>query len=237
MAGHIITLIDTLEDWFLRIVFVLIMLIGAYALYDSYCVYQAAQGRSMMAYRPVQEAGDVSPDRSFFSGDMAAWLTVFDTKIDFPVMQGDTNYEYLNKAPTGEYSVAGSIYLDSRNDMDFTDPYSLVYGHHMDGEAMFGTLDLFEDEEYFDAHRKGELITRAGTYEIEFFAFMRALASDDEVFDVDTDADRMAFIIEHSQIFREPGHEGNIIAMSTCSDSSTIARTLVFGILKEKAND
>ena len=34
---------------------------------------------------------------------MVAWLTVDDTNIDYPVMQGEDNNEYLNKDPFGDY--------------------------------------------------------------------------------------------------------------------------------------
>lgn len=43
---------------------------------------------------------------------MVAWLTIDDTKIDYPVMQGKDNTEYLNKDPYGDYALAGSIFLD-----------------------------------------------------------------------------------------------------------------------------
>ncbi|MBR1845920.1 MAG: class B sortase, partial [Oscillospiraceae bacterium] len=63
-------------------------------------------------------------------------------------MQGETNGKYLNTDPYGEYSLSGSIFLDSRNAGDFSDSYSLVYGHHMADGMMFGALDAFFDEGY-----------------------------------------------------------------------------------------
>ena len=69
--------------------------------------------------------------------------------------RGKENYEYLNKDPYGEFSLSGSIFLDARNDPDFKDDYSLIYGHHMEKGAMFGALDDFQDRAYFDQRRSG----------------------------------------------------------------------------------
>ena len=39
--------------------------------------------------------------------------------------------------------MSGSLFLDTRNHNDFTDDYSLIYGHHMAGNAMFGEIPKF----------------------------------------------------------------------------------------------
>lgn len=55
-------------------------------------------------------------------------------------MQGEDNMEYLNKDPYGDYSLSGSIYMDSRNTSDMSDDYLLLYGHHMENDYMFGSI-------------------------------------------------------------------------------------------------
>ena len=60
------------------------------------------------------------------SGYAVAWLTVDDTKIDYPLCQCDDNKFFLNHDPQGNYSLAGSIFLDFRNNPDFTDRYTWV---------------------------------------------------------------------------------------------------------------
>ena len=79
---------------------------------------------------------------------MVGWIVVDDTNIDYPVMQGYDNSQYLNLDPYGEYSLSGSIFLDSRNSSDFTDPYSIIYGHHMEYGKMFGAIDDYLDDQY-----------------------------------------------------------------------------------------
>ena len=47
--------------------------------------------------------------------DVVGWITIFDTHISYPVVQGKDNQEYLNKDVFGKFSFSGSIFLDYRN--------------------------------------------------------------------------------------------------------------------------
>ena len=150
MMYKAIKLVDRVTDYALLIGFLLLFLIGFYTMYDTLLIYDAARGDDLRSFRPiVNEAGELTWDMSALSEDVVAWLTVDDTNIDYPVMQGIDNTEYLNKNPYGQYSLSGSLFLDSRNAPDFTDPYSLIYGHHMEYGRIFGALDEYLDESYF----------------------------------------------------------------------------------------
>ena len=148
------------------------------------------------------------------------------------------NKEYLNKDPFGKYSLSGSIFLDSRNNRDFSDSYSVLYGHHMDYGAMFGALDEFKKKDYFDSHRTGRLVTVSGkTYDIRFFAAAVVLATDPIVFHP-TDATAAALLDKlagAAMIYEPPEAENDlkVIALSTCQDADTIDRMVLFGVMKE----
>ena len=89
--------------------------------------------------------------------DVVGWIKIFDTHISYPVVQGKDNQEYLNKDVFGEFSFSGSIFLDYRNACDFTDSYSIIYGHHMEYGAMFGDVVEFKNDDYFQEHKTGAL--------------------------------------------------------------------------------
>ena len=125
-------------NFIVAIVSLLLFLICLYAMIDAAMVYNGANDSEIMKYKPA--AGNTEELREL-SEDAVAWITVDGTRIDYPVMQGKTNSEYLNKDPYGEFSLSGSIFLDNRNNKTFSDPYSLIYGHHMEYGAMFGALD------------------------------------------------------------------------------------------------
>lgn len=42
--------------------------------------------------------------------DVAGWITIDDTHIDYPVVQGKDDMEYINKDVYGEFSLSGSIF-------------------------------------------------------------------------------------------------------------------------------
>ena len=228
----VIRFIDRITDIVLLLFFLLLFLIGAYTMYDTALIYNQADDAELLSYKPTRADIESGWDMSAISDDVVAWLTVHGTNIDYPVMQGENNMEYLNKDPFGEYSLAGSIFLDSRNAPDFSDPYSLIYGHHMEHGRMFGGLDEYFDLDYFDSHRSGELIVADKIYDIEFFAVLKADASVKEIFDPTETDGTLDYVRQHAFIWREPRGE-KLIALSTCKTSQTTARTIVFGVMKE----
>ena len=72
--------------------------------------------------------------------------------INQPIAQGEDNDYYLRHNYRGEYSVAGNVFLDYQNNNDFSDDFSIVYGHRMTGHLMFGDIKLFADTNYFKKH-------------------------------------------------------------------------------------
>lgn len=139
---------------------ILMLLYGAYSLWDTCQINRRAFiSGELMKYKPAGKM-DESPslqELQKINPDVCAWLTVDGTKIDYPVVQGETNLEYINQDIYGEFALSGSIFLDSRNDRKFIDSYSLLYGHHMDNGAMFGDVMNYKEKEYFESHKTGTL--------------------------------------------------------------------------------
>ena len=231
---RVIRYIDRATDTVLILFFLLLFLIGAYTMYDTILIYDLAGGADLSNFKPlISDVKNGGWDMSAISDDAVAWLTVDNTSIDYPVMQGRNNNEYLNKDPFGEYSLAGSIFLDSRNAPDFSDPYSLIYGHHMEHGKMFGALDAFLDKEYFDAHRTATLIVSNKVYAVKFFACVEADASVNEIFAPNETGGTLSYVQKHALIWHKPEGE-RLIALSTCKFPQTTARIVVFGVIKDE---
>ena len=227
----VLRFIDRVVDTALVIFFLLLLFIGGYTLYDTLKIYNDADGEDLRTYRPIISEDTDDGWGSLISEDVVAWLTVDDTNIDYPVMQGDDNNEYLNKNPFGNYSLSGSIFLDSRNASDFSDEYSLIYGHHMEYGHMFGALDDFLREKYFDAHRTGTLVVGNEIYELKIFACLECESSTQEIFRPDSYDDAMNYTREHATIWNEP-EEGRLVALSTCKYPETTERIIVLGVIR-----
>ena len=234
MLRKTIKIVDKSIDRIVLVVSLLFFLICIYAMIDAVMVYYNANDQSVLKYKP-QGKEDAAVLREL-SEDAVAWLTVDGTHIDYPVMQGKTNSEYINKNPYGDYSLSGSIFLDSRCDGEFKDAYSLLYGHHMDYGAMFGALDEFINPDYFSAHKTGKLITVGGEeYNIKFFAAAKAPADEKIIFDPPTTNNEklLDYLKTNAAIYEEPQDQGHIIALSTCQSAENIERMLVFGVLSK----
>ena len=211
-------------------IFIVALLVVIYAMYDTWYVFDQANDKSLLSFKPNRvNAAEI--EDSPISCDMVAWITVNDTNIDYPVMQGETNSQYLNLDPYGNYSLAGSIFLDSRNAKDFTDPYSIIYGHHMEYGRMFGALDDFLNEDYLKSHKDGELlIGRDGkvVYKLELFYAMTTDAKEEKVFDPEHNDELRQFL--KAQGF---DRDNRIICLSTCAGGASTTRTAVFAYILE----
>lgn len=102
--------------------------------------------------------------------DVKAWIRIPDSKIDYPVVQGEDNDYYLSHLPDGKKNDGGSIMMDVSNEADFSDAITILHGHHMKNGNMFGDLDLYEEESYYKEHPTIELYTPKGDCKAEIFA-------------------------------------------------------------------
>ena len=231
---RIVAALDWLIDRAIMIAFLIAILIGIYYTYDAYHVYHGANDTSILKYKP-QTPEQAAEYLGELSKDAIAWLTLDDTNIDFPIMQGETNEKYLNMDPYGNFSLSGSIFLDSRNKPDFSDPYSLTYGHHMNRGYMFGDLDKFLEKNYFDSHRTGTLILNDGTvYDVHIFAAITTQTDVPEVFAPTENAGPLDYVRYNAEIFEEPPEGVRLLGFSTCKTPDSIDRTFVLSYITLK---
>lgn len=104
------------------------------------------------------------------SDDFVAWLYSPDTPINYPVLQGENNDTYLHHLPNGKYNFAGSLFVDSACAGDFSSPCTVIHGHNMKNDTMFGSLPDYESQEYFEKHSTLYLITPERSYRVDLFA-------------------------------------------------------------------
>ena len=130
-------------------------LFGAWSLWDIAATRRAALPEQTLRFKPLAAAPADSPgfaELRALNPDVCGWLTLDGTRIDFPVVQGADNMVYVNTDVYGNFSLSGAIFLDSRCPADFTAPYSIVYGHHIEDGGMFGDIVQFTQSDYFAAH-------------------------------------------------------------------------------------
>lgn len=238
MEKKVVKIIDEITDVILIIFFALCLLIGVYIAYDSYYVYSGGASAKVLGFKPeLLPDGNIDTGKlSQLSGDVIGWITIDDTNIDYPIMQGVNNEEYLNKNPYGEFALAGSIFMDSSNTDDFSDQYNLIYGHHMDYGQMFGSLDDFRNPDFCSSHQTGRIITLSGeVINVRLLAVSETLTTNGTVFDVSYGNNNLTnlyeFITGNNLYLNDIAMgEARIFALSTCASTTSQERLVVFFI-------
>jgi sortase B len=233
-------------DKIIAIILVVALLYSGYDLWDTWQIYNGAGlSDDLLKYKPDPTTGGSNPSLSDLQGinpDVCAWVTVDGTNIDYPVAQGEDNMEYINKNIEGSFSLSGSVFLDYRNAREFTDFYSLMYGHHMEGNVMFGEIPEFQDETYFKEHTTGSLCLPDKSFQVEWFACVHTDAYDSRVFnplgyeDETTRNNLLEYIQEESVQYRDIGVTASdqIISLATCFGDTTDGRMLLFSRITEE---
>ena len=233
--------------------------------YSGYVIYDSVKVQTepyftawdLLDYKPEYINDNETPltanDLQDINDDYRAWLTIYDTTIDYPVMQGDDDLYYALHDIYGNTRLTGSIYLAAENTGDFSDSYNLVYGHHMDtvsmaDRAMFGTLDYYREAPYFNAHRSGIIVTNSGAYDLTVFAVADTDAYESAIYNVrgnsaeavkaflttDRTGDPEAKTTVHQYDEEVAAGATRIIALSTCADADTSGRLVVFARMDKR---
>lgn len=228
--------LNRMLDGILEACFLILFLLGIYGLVDTHDIYEHASDPSLQQYHPEEkEPVRTQAVHEKLAGSIG-WLQIEGTEIDYPLMQGKDNQEYLNHDPYGEFSISGSIFLDYRNNPDFSDVCNVIYGHHMAHEKMFGQLDDFLDPAFFSDRAKGILYVGDEEYEIIFTGCFQTTADDPVVYDVRNPSvsSLMAKLEESAPVKKITGKENHLVMMSTCRDTVSDVRTVLVGNLKKK---
>lgn len=169
--------------------------------------------------------------------DAVGWIYLEDSRINYPIVQGEDNEFYLHHLADGTENAAGSIMMDIRCDSGWTDTITILHGHHMKNGSMFGGLEQYKDPGYWEKHKTIQLYTASGKYEADIFA---ACEVDGNSFSFptsfETEDDWSAFAEQicaassfQSDIRVEP--EDHLLLLSTCAYSFEDARYIVVGKL------
>ena len=133
--------------------------------------------KPLMPARAIQKIPVVNPYRDSFlaNEDMAAWIQVPGTNIDYPVMwtPQDEN-EYLYKDFNGKKNQNGSLILDTDSCLEPLTTNLIIHGHNMKSGAMFGNLTDYEGESYYKEHNEIILYTEGVQRKYEVIAAFRS---------------------------------------------------------------
>ncbi len=224
------------------------LLFSGFMIWDNNQIYVSAKNVKMelLDAKPMESEDGKLDFRKLLeiNPDVKLWITLDGTAIDAPVVQGKDNYYYLNRDVFCKPSLAGSLYLDSRNASDFSDIYNIIYGHHMKGSLMFGDLDYYLDEEFFAENTTGSFRLPDSIKKFETLAVMQIPDSSKEIFRPNyytDDLSELCTFIEENALHISPDafaklqanpDSFQVTALITCTDGYTGTR-LVLLVMSE----
>lgn len=167
--------------------------------------------------------------------DYRCWIYAPATQIDYPVVQHEDNNHYLKRLFNGNRNSAGTLFIDCRNLEDFQDPNTLIYGHHMRNDSMFGTLTDYASQAYYEGHPFILMLSEKEIFILEIFAGYTT-SDGDHCYDIaiSDEEDMKAFLEE---AMRKSDFESGVavqtkdhlVTLSTCAYAFKDARYILIG--------
>ena len=180
--------------------------------------------------------------------DLAGWLCINGTNINYPVVQADNSY-YLRRGFDRLYSTAGTLFLDERCRLATPNAAgtanALIYGHNTASGSMFSQLLNYADKAFYTAHPtfRFDTLYEEGTWQVA--AVLRTELGADALpyysfFDASTQEEwqqRVDAILELSLYDTGvvPQYGDQLLTLSTCG-VATVTTNSRFAVLAVKIN-
>ena len=237
------------------VIAIVVFAVSAYKLYGIFSEYNKGDKE----YQKIQdlvintEKKDDTKEEAFsvdfeklleMNSDVVGWIR-FDepSEINYPVVQGRDNEEYLKRTFEANTNKLGTLCVDVNNPGDFSGRKTFSYGHNMKNGSMFAQLLKYKDDSFYKEHPYFYIYTPDGkvrTYEI-FSAGVVKDTSDSYIMDYADDAAFQTYIdyIKQQSAYptsAEVTTASKIVSLSTCTNVRDDERFLVHGVMiKEEA--
>ncbi len=158
--------------------------------------------------------------------DSVAWIILYGTNINYPVLQGEDNDFYLHHTFNKKANAAGSVFIDAAIEEGMEGKNVIVYGHNMRNGSMFGTLAYYKNEQMFKNYPAFLVYTENGAYEYAIYAaFTTTAGSNVYIPDFGSEESFLEYIDRMKGLSLydtgvEVSADDKIMTLSTCSGSN-----------------
>jgi len=158
---------------------------------------------------------------------VVGWIHLPNSVISYPLMQAGNNELYLNASWDGNYNIAGSIFLETRNDPALTDFNTIIYGHRMSDGSMFSELHNYSDPAYWETHPYIYLVTDDAVRQYRVFSAYEAPVRSDTYrlqFADEAEKQRCINIYSTASVVASaitPTTDDLLLTLSTCTGSNS----------------
>ena len=104
------------------------------------------------------------------NSDVQAWIHNESIRVDHPILKSPDNEYYLTHDLDLSYKAMGSIFFDFRNQSDFSDPNTIIYGHNFDNGRMFSNLVWYKSQQFYEQNPFYYLYTPEQVFRVDIAA-------------------------------------------------------------------
>ena len=221
----------------LLIICIFIFCISTWKLYGYYRSYKKAKdtyskiAKEMLRYQRMERKIDFKKLKSQ-NQDIAGWIYIRGTTIDYPIVQGKDNEEYLHQDFNKKKSSSGTIFLDNNCKKDFTSDNNIIYGHHMKNGTMFAQLLKFREKSFLKKHNEIMIFTPDRTIHLKVISAYAQKAQNKIPVTFANDKQKKAYIkkiesMSEQTIKTSRINDSHIYTFVTCSYEGEDNRTYV----------
>lgn len=161
--------------------------------------------------------------------ETVGWLQVNGTKVDYPIVQHEDNDFYLNHDFYKRKTKAGWIFGDYRNNFKNFNNNTIIYGHNLINNTMFGTIpDLLNKNWLANKNNHYIKLSTLTTNTIwQVFSVYKIIPTTDYLqinFNSTTSYQNFLNTVESRSIYNfnlNLDYTDKIITLSTCDDTGT----------------
>ena len=170
--------------------------------------------------------------------DVVGWIYIPDTKVNYPILQGEDNDKYLYRLITGKYNSSGSIFLEADIPADFSSQNNPIYGHNMKNGTMFAPITRYKEQKFYDAHPTAYLVTPECNYLVHLFSAYVTSAYSGKAWTTSfsqPDFEKWLKDVEKRSYFASdvvPTVDDRVLTFSTCTYETDDARFVVHGVME-----
>lgn len=231
-----------------------VVLIGAmgvfaYSAFQLYGIYNG-YNEGEEEYNELIEIADVEIDNEnaefvvdfdalgAINSDVVGWIRFIEPSvINYPVVQGRDNDQYLYKTFKGYDNTVGSIFVNAYNNGDFQDQNTIIYGHYMYNGTMFNYLHKYGDKEFWERYPFFYIYTPDGK-EIRYDIYSAGVVKDTSESYIYKFADESEFVkfaahtksIGNYETGVEVGPNAQVITLSTCTKDNNDDRFVIHAV-------
>jgi len=124
--------------------------------------------------------------------------------------------------------------MDFRNSADLSDNNTILYGHHMKDSSMFGSLQEYRSQDYYNSHKEAYYFTPDKAYVIEP-VFGYTTSEKDKIYELERIDERVIAEMRKKSNFKadvEVSEADKFLTLSTCAYEQEGARYIVIGALR-----